>query len=320
MRSPPSLHRHHPLAAVAGLALPVLLVTTTAQQAAARESLRRAAWRLRDRAHQSWRTLRMHALGAIDFARGRDGYRRALRDTRRLLRAFPAGRGKVTLVFDLDNTLFDTRARTLQAARTFAAAELAGGSPRRFSLRALRRLASLDARWLAPIGYDGRETARRLGLASLAEPLQKHWEPYFWNPAHWNEPLVERVARLAHRAVEEGRRRGREVEIIYLTGRHDIYSDDTVAQLARHGLPFADRGHLRSKPRGANTEAFKLSQLRELLAGGHHIAAFVTESARDIAAIGRAGDLPIPTVFVDFAVQPSGAPQVAGDTPVIRVP
>lgn len=203
------------------------------------------------------------------------------------------------VVFDIDNTLVDTRHRTRAAAEAFA----------RRNPRA-RALAGLP---IHAVQRDGRATALRAGLdPRSAEAFHRFWERFFWSPRNLllDGPLPQTIA-LARRAKAAG------AEVYYLTGRVEALKRGTLAQLAAHGLPDADAAHVLCKPAvSVRTGAFKREALAQLRASGKAVRWFMTDSRSELAALAGAR---IPTVLVDFPVNAPDEPALARPVPTIRI-
>lgn len=236
-------------------------------------------------------------VAALDAAAPPDGvaYLEAtLTEIRRLRREQPGIRPIV--VFDLDNTIFETRARTLAALQAIDAAQ---------GTKHFQGLALED------VGKDGRDAALRAGLSpEAAEQIQKAWLDWFWQGSHFMEDHVfTKVEALVHEASRAG------AEVVYLTGRVDQVS--TLAQLRAAGLPDADVDHVMCKPAvGANTGTFKGEWLRAKLEDpGVFLGWFMTEGRRDIASV-QAHDARIPCVRLGYIHEREGH-AVAPTTPLV---
>ena len=187
---------------------------------------------------------------------------------------------KVRCVFDLDNTLFDTRHRTM-----FCCAEF----------DRLNGTHHFDGMLLGATKVDGRETAIALGLPNdVVEAFGDFWDREFWNPQNLvhDEPIQAMVD-----VVNECKKRG--AEICFLTGRCDSFvhpqapergqesfRGPTHDQLTRAGID-VDDAHLALKPRlGVWTPEYKQGQLQ---AWWHdaEIGVFLTEGRRDLAYLER---------------------------------
>lgn len=231
----------------------------------------------------------------------------ACRVALREVRAHAAAGRRPCVVFDIDNTLVDTRARTQAAAHSFGR-QARRGAPQAASVRALRRLA------LGAVGYDARATAAQLDLPSSATAaFQRHWLRFFWKPSNLrhDRPIRATIA-LARRAKAAG------AEVFYLTGRTRALSAATILQLASLGLPDADVAHVLTKPEVAvPTGRFKRDAMQHLLAQKRPIGWFMTDSASDIAAVKSLPD--VRPILIGFPVNPAHAPPVAPQTPVLRL-
>jgi hypothetical protein len=184
---------------------------------------------------------------------------------------------KVRCVFDLDNTLFDTRARTLFCAKQYD--EEHGTS----------YFAGLT---LDQVKLDGRATATALGLPdSVIEDFGAHWDHNFWVPEHLvhdleMRPILEIVA--------EAQRRG--AEVVFLTGRAERFLDKdgvergfreaTRAQLERAGLAVDDAQIVLKPGLDVRTAPFKADRMRTWQDDGV-IGFFLTEGRYDIEHVSK---------------------------------
>lgn len=180
----------------------------------------------------------------------------------------PSNEGGASVVFDIDNTIADTRYRTLEVARAFDAEHASS---------------HFGALTLDRVGYDGEATARALGLPpEIVQEFQEYWcsANGFWCGAHFaSDRPIELVADVAREAQANG------LVVIWLTGRIEELRQPTECWLARHELP---RGELMCKPSlSRRTAAYKVDALRAL-AQRVAVRFFMTESRRDIAAVQSA--------------------------------
>lgn len=204
---------------------------------------------------------------------------------------------RVAIVFDIDNTLFDTRYRTLEAARRYGQEQ---------------GIALLANASLEDIGTDGADTCARLGIGAgpTSDGFQAFWGEHFWDPASFTlDRGITRTLELLRDAKEAG------AEIFYLTGRIDRYREATLAQLG--ALPDGDDAHLITKPKlGVRTDRFKAKKLRNGLDTDPpaSVVAFVSEGRRDLRHIQR--NTTIRTLWFDFPVDREGYALARG-TPAI---
>lgn len=208
------------------------------------------------------------------------------------------GRGEpVTVVFDLDNTLFDTRARTLAIARRFDTAQGTGWC---------------DALTLDEVKLDAAATAAALGPpappAAWREAFARYWAEEFWTPANlvYDAPM-EATLRWAREAQAAG------VTVRYLTGRTTPFHEASVTQLRAAGLE-VDLTDVVCKPSvDVATAPFKSETLARW-AEDTHIAWFLTEGRRDIAHI-EANVAAVTTVLLECSFEDEAAHEVRPTTP-----
>jgi phosphoglycolate phosphatase-like HAD superfamily hydrolase len=179
------------------------------------------------------------------------------------------------VVFDLDNTLFDTRHRTLSAGRAFDAA------------KGTRFFADVD---VAAMGVDGHATATALGLEDPHHAdFVAFWDVHFWTPEHLahDAPIDEMVA-LVRAAQAAG------AEVTFLTGRIQSFHAASLDQLRAAGLD-VDADDVVCKPDlSVRTGPFKSAWLEEMRGCGVEIGFFVTEGVRDLTHLAATlPDLPL---------------------------
>ena len=167
----------------------------------------------------------------------------------------------VHCVFDLDNTLFDTRGRTLHALTVF---DRENGTS---------YAVGLDVR---SMGEDGRKTAIGLGLPDdVVERIGVVWDREFWDPAN----LVHDGLMPSIELVKEAQERG--AQVVFLTGRTEDHGfrEPTRAQLARAGIDVPDERLLLKPSIEARTAPYKLAQMVAMEAT---LGFFLTEGRRDM--------------------------------------
>jgi phosphoglycolate phosphatase-like HAD superfamily hydrolase len=177
---------------------------------------------------------------------------------------------RVAMVFDIDNTLMDTRHRTAAAATSFVhggASPMAGVSHDR-------------------VGYRPEDTcaANNIHDQPTINAFREHFEQFFWAPSNMelDKPIDGPIA-LAALARSLG------AELYFLTGRTSVFRDQTLAQLERAGIAPESEKHLIMKSpkrdrsgRLESTEKFKARELRKIYRQKVSISAFVTEGSRDM--------------------------------------
>lgn len=217
----------------------------------------------------------------------------ALAEIRRIKAAEPGRR--CVVFFDLDNTLFETRARTLHVLQLWDEAH--GTS----------HFAALD---LAGVGWDAKATCEALGLSAIADDVQNFWNDAFWSGAHFDRDLVMTdLAKLAREAGLAG------AEVHYLTGRIEALRGPSRGQLERAELPLASDRHLHLKPDlDTRTSPFKAEVLHATMASGAFVGWFATDSVREVdelraeeAANGRGPK--VPALFVAHPLQHGRLPE-----------
>lgn len=181
----------------------------------------------------------------------------------------------VTVVFDLDNTVFDTRHRTLFALHQFDAAH--GTS----------HFADVT---VADMAVDGRTTATQLGLDNdVVEAVAAHWDSAFWTPAHLvHDAPIAAMVDLVARAQAAG------AQVKFLTGRVQEFHGASLAQLQKAGVDVA-AADIHCKPDvKTRTAPFKEQLLKEWSTGAREIGFFVTEGVRDLEHVqGALPDVPL---------------------------
>lgn len=228
----------------------------------------------------------------LGFCRG--AIARVARRTARGLRS--------VVIFDVDNTLADTRPRTQAAAAAF-------------SKRGGPELAPLAQVPLHQVGWDGGQTARRLGLdRGTTTRFHRFWDTFFWRARSFRfDKPIRQTIQLARWAKAAG------ADVLYLTGRVQSLQGGTIRQLRRLGLPDADPSHVLCKPSMAlRTAVFKQQAVHQLGAVEGQIIWFMSDSRSDIRAVQQHDT--VPCVWVDFPARPPGRLQpIDPSTPTIRI-
>lgn len=207
---------------------------------------------------------------------------------------------KVVVVFDIDNTLFDSRARTAAAANEYGETN---GIPK------LEQLTADQAE------LNGKDTAKKAGISNIAtiNDFAKFWSGFFFQGAHYHHdtPLASSIA-WANAAKAAG------AEIVYLTGREQKSESFTRAQLKAAGLPDTDAKHVICKPASAkSTPEYKAAEF-EKLTKSSHVAWFLTESERDISAVQKAVPS-VPCVVLEYPLGEAGDHHAKAGTPRLKM-
>lgn len=203
-----------------------------------------------------------------------------------------------TVVFDIDDTLGDTRGRTLAIAKAYDQAQ---GTHH------------FDGLTVDQVTYPPTQMLRQLGMPPDEQRrFNALWQPKFFAEEAMDHDLpITPMIQLAKDAAEAG------AEVLFLTGRSGTQREATVAQLQRLGLPQAESSHLFMFPEGAGHD-FKGAQLGDWQDEGRHLAFFVTDSRSDVALVQRLG-LQVPPVLLDSPLADPGQP-VSPQTPVFPFP
>ncbi len=204
----------------------------------------------------------------------------------------------VAVVFDLDNTVFDTRHRTLHAAQQFDRD------------RGTEHFAGVT---VSDMAVDGRTTAQQLGLADdVIESFGAFWDQSFWTPAHLaHDAPIGDMVELVHRARAAG------AAVKFLTGRIATFHADSVAQLKKAGVD-VDDGDVCCKPDlSVRTGPFKEAMLTTW-SGDAALGFFVTEGVRDLLHLqGALSDLPLLRLDCSLEVLPDSP---AVEKAMVRIP
>ncbi len=203
-----------------------------------------------------------------------------------------------TVVFDIDDTLSDTRGRTLAIAKAYDQAQ---GTHH------------FDTLTVDQVTYPPTQMLRQLGMPPDEQRrFNAQWQPKFFAEEAMDHDLpIAPMIQLAKEAAEAG------AEVLFLTGRSGTQREATVEELARLGLPQAESSHLFMFPEGAGAD-FKGAQLRDWQQGGRHLSFFITDSRSDVALVQRLG-LQVPPVLLESPLADPNQP-VSPLTPVFPFP
>lgn len=175
---------------------------------------------------------------------------------------------KVRVVFDIDDTLSESRARTLHIAKAW---------DRKNGTSFFSKLT------LETVQSSGLDTAKAMRLPRVvAEAFDRHWNVEFWKGESFkHDTPIAPMVQLVKRAKAAG------AEVVFLTGRIEALEEATVKQLRRFGLE-ADRNSVVSKADlSVRTAPFKTQWLEESAKAGYRLGFFLTESRRDVSAVQK---------------------------------
>ncbi len=215
-------------------------------------------------------------------------------------------RKATTLALDLDNTVVDTRPRTVAAVKRFAR-KYRGRLPRGMRAKLLR--INKDQ-----VGYDWRETVDKLAIPSPAQgSFERTWMSVFWNPKSLKLDVpVPTTMALIREAQKSGKR------IVFVTGRRiDTFQAATVKQLQKLGLINKDTSNLFLKP-GGNTAAFKTQLIKSWVGRGERVM-LIDDSTANLKVLEKAGLSGVQPVAVGFPVNDPSGPQLGAHIPVLAV-
>jgi hypothetical protein len=198
------------------------------------------------------------------------------------------------IVFDLDDTLYDMRPRTLHIVKAFAS--LSETQKRYGKSASIASRATLDL-----MQYDPADSFQRAGFEeseAIAEG-KRFWKDQFFSNASCERdvPLPGAVA-YVKQLWESG------AQIVYLSGRNiPKMLDGTQKSLKKEGFPLGLRTHLILKPRFEMDDLeFKKEAMQKIASLGKVVAAFENEP-RNLNALGEAFPQSI-LVFLDTRHSP----------------
>jgi len=193
------------------------------------------------------------------------------------IRTHDPKRGKPVVVFDLDDTLFDARSRTLPILKELS---LEPDFQKEFP-QAATRLASAT---LADMAYEVRHTLKNLGLddEALVKRATDYWNPKFFSQRCEDDEALPGAADLTSAYAKHG------AVIVYLSGR-DIprMRDCSLKSLRKSGMPLGKKTQLILKPnKDLEDLAFKRAAFESIDKLGTVIAVFENEP-RNLNALGE---------------------------------
>ena len=203
------------------------------------------------------------------------------------------------VVFDIDDTIVDTRQRTRDLLQAFGSK---ANEPRLSGLKVAQvRYRIQDT--LAAAGLSKQEIEGELGQKAIAEWTEKFKEPAFYT--------FDRADKGASRAANAFSDAG--ARIVYLTERFKRGLGATRSQLAEAGFP---DGAIMCKPTRQQAPAFKELQVAELNRVQGEVAACFDNDPATLNAIKRAaGDA---LVFQVLSMAPPDGPKLGGGIEPLR--
>ncbi len=186
------------------------------------------------------------------------------------------------VIFDLDDTLFDSRPRSMRIFLEFSQRpETARDYP-----EAVTPLSTISAR---EVQYPLTETLAALGLHNprLKEELEAFWKERFFSNAYLrHDRLTPNARTLTQSLTALGAR------LVYLTGRdRPRMGEGTLFQLSRFALPLGSLGVLFMKPQAAIPDRdFKAGALDSIATLGSVVGAFENEPTNANLLQERFGD------------------------------
>lgn len=184
----------------------------------------------------------------------------------RVLERARAGAPRSLVVFDLDSTLLDNSPRQARILREYGASVghpvLAGASAEHWD------------------GWDAAVAMRNVGLsdedvARHAEPFKAYWRKRFFTSEYCcDDEAIAGAQAFVAAVCATG------ASVYYVTGRHELMREGSIACFRRVGLPVPDGDciHLLMKPTlEENDDAYKERTYAELRSRGEVVAAFDNE-------------------------------------------
>lgn len=181
-----------------------------------------------------------------------------------------AAGGAPILLFDLDDTLLDTRGRHARILREFAADP---GVKSRHAAE-LSKVSPIEE---ARMRYNMADTMKDYGVADPAfiKELDAFWFARFFDNAYFESDLViPGGPEFVKAAVKSG------ATIVYITGRWEALRSGTEAGLKKHGYPLQDGKsvflYMKPEPK-MKDDAFKDDKLKEVAKMGTVVGGFENE-------------------------------------------
>jgi phosphoglycolate phosphatase-like HAD superfamily hydrolase len=214
------------------------------------------------------------------------------------------------VVFDLDDTLFETRTRSAVIIREFAQAN--GNDPRLLAAEPRHTRFGLE-QTLEQVGLTQAEITGDLGRA-----IRRFWSPRFFNGTHYVHDTP-----IAGAAAYVNRLHGLGARIVYLTGRKTQARQPSLDALQAAGFPidpatttiYVKPDVAPGQPKLETSEWKGQTARTEIVGMGTVVAAFDNEPA-NVNALRQALAEPTRVVFLD-TLYADDAPAVAPGTSTI---
>jgi hydroxypyruvate isomerase len=179
-----------------------------------------------------------------------------------------AGKDRAAVIFDLDDTLFDSRVRT-----AFILREVAGA--RDFTLRFPLEAALVARLKIDQIAYDIGDSLHAIGIGPgpAADELKAQWLQWFFNDAFCDKDYpVLGAPEYVRRLVLGG------AHVIYLTGRDEPRMGDCTLRAVLRYFPLGEDGEIVMKPsRDLDDVAFKRGAFARVRGIWNVVGAFENE-------------------------------------------
>ncbi len=205
---------------------------------------------------------------------------------------------KVAVSFDIDNTLFDTRGRSLAIGKMF---DKANGTT---YFKGTSRTS---------MGNDAAETGAAVGMTGdHLKKFKSLWFREFFKGENFEKDTqMRQTISLAKRAAAAG------ADVFYVTARTQSEEKFTIAELAEAGLPNVDDKFVVSKAKMKDkTPEYKAGELVKISQQYDFVPWFITESRADIRGVQKL-DAPVQAVLLETKF--SGTGTVEDDTPIWTV-